>query len=47
MLGAVHLLQTGEALLVDLAVVTLAVVDDRLGKLGQHLGRYGRRPRRQ
>ena len=47
MLGAVHLLQAGEALLVDLAVVTLAVVDDRLGELGEHLRWHGRRPRRQ
>ena len=37
----------GEALGVDRAEVRAAVVDDRLGKRGEHLGRHRRRPRRE
>ena len=46
MLGAIHLLQAGEALLVDLAVVTLAV-DDRFRELGENLRWHGSWSRRQ
>ena len=46
-LGAVHVLQPAEHARVDLAEVGAAVVDDRLGARGEHLGRYGRRPRRE
>jgi hypothetical protein len=47
MLGARPLLQAGETLLVDLAVVTLAVVDDRFRELGENLRWHGSWPRRQ
>jgi hypothetical protein len=46
-LRAVHLCEAGEAALVDLAVVAGAVVDDGLGERGEHLGRHGRRARRE
>ena len=46
-LGAEHLLEPLERPRVDLAKVSAAVVDHRLGAGGEHLGRHGRRARRE
>ena len=46
-LGAEHLLQALERPRVDLLEVGAAVVDHRLGARGEHLGRHGRRARRE
>ena len=46
-LGAVHVFEPRQRARVDLAEVGPAVVDDRLRSRREHLGRHGRRPRRE